>query len=204
MDKWTQIPSDGIIEKTKDALTTNGMTAEIVNSGADAKKRALELIPEEAEILTNSSVTLDTIGLSQEINESGKYNSVKNALMKLNRETDYLKMQKLGAAPEYAIGSVHAVTQDGKVVIASNSGSQLPGYAYGSNKVIWIVSAKKITKNLDEAFKRIYDYILPLESERVKKVYGMPHSNVSKLLIINKETNPERIVLILVKEDLGF
>lgn len=204
MDKWTKIPNDQIIEQTKNALTANGMTAEIVNSGADAKKRALELIPEEAEILTNSSVTLDTIGLSQEINESGKYNSVKNALMKLNRKTDHLKMQKIGAAPEYTIGSVHAVTQDGKVVIASNSGSQLPGYVYGSNKVIWIVSAKKIVDNLDEAFKRIYDYVLPLESERVKKAYGMPHSNVSKLLIINKETNPERIVLILVKEDLGF
>ena len=201
---FDQIPSDGIIEKTKQALVSNGINVEIVETGADAKKRALKLIPEGAEVMTMSSKTLEEIDLVKDINDSGKYNSARNALMKFNREIDYIKMQKLGAAPEYAVGSVHAVTQDGKVVIASNSGSQLPGYVYGSNKVILVVSAKKIVDNLDEAFKRIYDYVLPLESERVKKAYGMPHSNVSKLLIINKEINPERIVLILVKEDLGF
>lgn len=201
---FDQIPNDQIIERTKNALIANGLTAEIVNSGAEAKKRVLELIPQDAEVMTMSSKTLEEIDLVKDINDSGKYNSVRNSLNKLNRETDHLKMQKIGSAPEYAVGSVHAITQDGKVMIASNSGSQLPGYVYGSNKVIWIVSAKKIVDNLDEAFKRIYDYVLPLESERVKKAYGMPHSNVSKLLIINKETNPERIVLILVKEDLGF
>ncbi len=99
---------------------------------------------------------------------------------------------------------MHAVTEDGKVLIASNSGSQLPAYAYGSGHVIWVVGAQKIVKNLDEGIKRIYEHSLPLESERARKAYGVPGSAVNKLLIINKEIIPGRITMILTKEKLGF
>ncbi len=125
-------------------------------------------------------------------------------LYSLDRETQGLEMQKLGAAPEWAVGSVHAVTQEGHVVIASNTGSQLPGYAYGSQHVVWIVGTQKIVENLDGAMKRIYDYVLPLESDRAHKAYGVDGSNVSKMLIVNKEVNPQRITLIFVNEKLGF
>ena len=122
----------------------------------------------------------------------------------MNRETDHREMQRLGAAPEYVIGSVHAVTEDGKVIIASNTGSQLPGYAYSADHVIWVVGAQKIVKNVDEGIKRIYEYVLPLESERAHKAYGVEGSFVSKLLIMNREPNPNRIKIILIKEPAGY
>ena len=122
----------------------------------------------------------------------------------MDRNTQGLEMQRLGAAPEFVIGSVHAVTQDGKVMIASNSGSQLPAHAYGSSNVIWVVGIQKIVKNIDEGFKRIYEHSLPLESERARKAYNMPGSFVSKILIINKEIKPGRITIIFVPEILGF
>lgn len=201
--KWDQIPDDEIIERTKKALIANGIETEVVESSQEAKKRALELIPEDAEAMNTSSVSVDSISLSKEINELGKYDSIKNKLNRLNRETDHLEMQKLGAAPEYMVGSVHAVTQDGKVVIASNTGSQLPGYSYGASHVIWIVGAQKIVKDLDEGLRRIYEYVLKKESERMMKLYGRP-SNVSKLLVVNKEIKKDRITMIIVKEQLGF
>jgi hypothetical protein len=86
----------------------------------------------------------------------------------------------------------------------SNTGSQLPAYVYGADKVIFIVGTQKIVKNLDEAMKRVYEYVLPLESERAKKAYGVPGSFISKVLLINREMNPERIHLIFVNEKLGF
>lgn len=200
---FNQIANQETIEKTIKSLKENGINAEVVENGEAAKKRALELIPQGAEVMNTSSVTVDSIGLTKELNESGKYNSVKNELNKLNRETDNLKMQKLGSAPEYIVGSVHSVTTDGKVIVASNTGSQLPGYTYGSANVIWIVGAQKITKNLDEGLKRVQEYVLPLESERLKKAHGVP-SNISKLLIFNREVNPNRIKMIIVKQSLGF
>ncbi len=204
--QWDKLATDESINKTIAALQANGIDAIVVNTGEDAKNKVLELIPKQAEVMPMTSVTLDSIGISQAINESGEYHSVRNKLNQLNRETQGAEMQRLGAAPEWAVGSVHAVTEDGKVFIASNSGSQLPAYAYGSEHVIWIVGAQKIVKNADDATSRIYDYVLPIETKRARKAYGLPdtfHSNVSKLLLITKELIPHRITLIFVKEQLG-
>ena len=202
--EYTTIPTDEIIQKTIASLKNNGIDAMVVDNGGEARAKALELIPEQSEVMNMTSVTLETIGIPKEINESGKYNSVRNQLNSMDRNTQNSEMQKLGAAPMYAIGSVHAITQEGQVVIASNTGSQLPSYAYGAAKVIWVVGAQKIVQNLDAAFKRIYEYVLPLESERARKAYGVEGSNVSKLLIVNKEIASGRIVIIFVKEVLGF
>jgi len=202
--QYNIIPSDEIIQKTIASLKSNGIGAMVVENGEAAKTKALELIPAQSEVMDMTSVTLETIGIAKEINESGKYNSVRNQLNSMDRKTQNSEMQKLGAAPVYAIGSVHAVTQEGQVVIASNTGSQLPAYAYGAAKVIWVVGAQKIVEDLDAAFKRIYEYVLPLESERARKAYGVEGSNVSKLLIVSKEIAPNRITIIFVKEVLGF
>jgi len=194
------------INKTVKNLKANGIGVILVVDREEAKKKVLEIIPEGSEVMTMSSVTLLTTGITEEVNESGKYNSVKNKLSKMDREIQDSEMQKLGSAPTWAIGSVHAVTQDGHVFIASNTGSQLSAYVYGSEHVIWVVGKQKFVKDDKEAIKRIYDYVLPKESIRLSKQYGNPDlkSNVSKLLIVNKEIKPDRITMIIVKEDLGF
>lgn len=202
-NKWNKLASKVTINKTIESLKFNGIGAELVANVKEAKKKVLELIPQGSEIMNMSSVTLDSADIVKEF-QSKNYISIKEKLMKMNRETQSEEMQKLGAAPKYAIGSVQAVTEDGKIIIASNTGSQLPSYAYGSSKVIWIVGTQKIVKNLDDAMKRIYEHCLPLESERAKKAYGVAGSNVSKILIINKEVKPDRIHLIFVNEVLGY
>ena len=186
-------------------LKTNGIDAIFAENREEAKEKALSLIPKEKEVMTMTSVTLDALGITEEINTSGKYpHAVKPQLMKMDRNTQSLAMKKLGAAPEYAIGSVHAVTEQGNVLIASNTGSQLSAYVYGSPHVIWVVGAQKIVKDTEEGIKRIYDYVLPLESERAHKAYGTSGSFVSKLLIINKEVTPHRTTMIIVNEALGY
>jgi len=202
--KYTTLPSKEIIKKTILALKNNGFEAYFVNSGAEAKSKVLDQLPPGKEVMDMTSITLETINLAKEIEESGKFNSVRKRLYNMDRNTQELEMLKLGAAPEYVIGSVHAITQDGKVMVASQSGSQLPSYAYGSSKVIWVVGVQKIVKNIDEGFKRIYKHSLPLESVRAKKAYGVPGSAVNKVLIVNKEVKPRRIAIILVNEALGF
>ena len=203
MNMWEQIASNETIEKTITKLQENGIDAILVETATEAKKEVLSRIHEKVEVMTMTSMTLEETGIAVEINESGKYDSVKAKLATMDRATQGGEMQRIGAAPEYAIGSVHAVTEDGKVVIASNSGSQLPGYSYGADHVIWVVGAHKIVKDLDSGLKRVYDYVLPLESERAKNAYGVPGSRVSKLLIFNKEREG-RITLIFVKEKLGY
>lgn len=185
------------MENAAEALKKNGIEVFVVEKGGEAKKKIVEMVPQGAEVMVMSSVTLEQIGLSE-------LDTVKKQLMTMDRTTQGREMQKLGAAPDWAIGSVQAITEDGQIVIVSNTGSQLSAYVYGAGRVIWVVGQQKIVKNLDEAFKRVYEYVLPLESERVKVAYGMDKSNVSKILIINKEIKLGRCTVILVKEKLGF
>ena len=205
MKKWDRLADEKTIENTVAALKANGIDAQVAENRQEAKRKVLELIPESSEAMTMTSVTLDTIGLSEEINKAdSRFRPVRDKLYAMDRNTQVQEMNRLGAAPEFVVGSVHAVTEDGYVLIASNTGSQLPAYSFGALHVIWVVGAQKIVKNTDEGIKRIYEHSLPLESERAKKAYGVPGSAVNKVLIINKEVQPGRIKLILVKEKLGF
>ncbi len=202
---YKQIPSQEIINKTIESLNKRGFATILVNTKEEAKNAALALVAKGSEVMTMTSRTLDEVGLSEAINgESSEYVSLKNKLMSMGRSTQSREMQEMGAAPAFAIGSVHGVTEDGQIIIASATGSQLPAYAYGAEKVIWVVGAQKISKNLDDAMKRLNEYVLPLESERARIAYGVEGSNISKLLIMNNEFLPNRIHLIMVKEELGF
>src|SRR3989344_5471374 len=141
------------------------------------------ILPKNAEVMDMSSTTLEKIGIVKEI-QSNRYSSVRNKLNSMNRENQSKEMQRLGAVPEWAVGSAHAVTENGEVLVASATGSQLPAYAYGAGKVIWVIGAQKIVKNVEEGLRRLYEYALPLEDERARKVYGMG-SGVNKILIVN-------------------
>lgn len=204
-NKFATLAINDAIASAKKSLEEHGLTVFVTETGKEAKEKALSLIPKNAEIMTSASTTLEQLDILPTINDSGDYDSIKARLLKMDRNTQGSEMQKLGAAPEYVIGSVHAVTEDGKVVVASGTGSQLPSYSYGAQHVIWMVSTKKIVKNLDEALDRLYTHVLPQEDARIKKIYGPEHSShVNKLFILNNEGNKERITLIFVKEDLGF
>lgn len=202
-----ELATDESINKAKEALVKNGITVFVAENGLEAKEKVLQMIPGapsgSAEVMNMTSETLRVLGIAKEITDSGRYNSVRKKFTTMDKKTQGQEMQKLGAAPEWAVGSVHAVTEDGKIIVASATGSQLPAYAYGSAHVVWVVGSQKIVKDLDEGMRRIYEYVFPLENERAMKAYGQG-SGVNKLFILNKEVNPSRLTMIIVKEKLGF
>lgn len=200
---FSLLASDLQIERTIAALQLNNIKAIVVKNGPEAKKKLLEMIPAGAEVFTSSSTTLDVLGISDEIDKSGRYHSVRAKLATMDRTQDEREMQKMGAVPDYMIGSVHAVTEKGCVLVASMTGSQLAGYVSGAAHIIWVVGTQKIVSTLEEAHQRIEEYTLPLEDARSLKAYGK-QSAINKLLIINKEATPGRINMILVKENVGF
>ncbi len=207
MSAFSKKASDETIGTVVHSLEGNGFTAVVAENGEKARELVLSLIAPGSEVFTASSVTVDSIGLSAVLNGSGAYDSVKTKLISMDSKTQGSAMRKLGAAPDVVVGSVHALTETGTLVIASLTGSQLPAYAYGSAKVIYVVGSQKIVGSLEEALKRIDDYVVPLESERARKAYGLPegfNSFPSKVLIMNREIQPGRVTVIIVKESLGF
>jgi len=71
-------------------------------------------------------------------------------------------------------------------LVASNTGSQLPNIVFGSDNLIFVVGAQKITPTLEEANKRLVDYVVPLEDERLMGIYKA-HTTFSKALTYHKE-----------------
>jgi LUD domain len=201
--RYATLASDASLETAARELNENGMTAHIVDNGADAHRLALRLIPDNAEVLTASSQTLEEIGLGAAIEESPRLRAVRSVLRDMDMATQWHEMRVLGARPDVIVGSVHAVTEQGEVVIASASGSQLGPYASGAGKVIWVVGSQKIVPSLDEAMRRIEEYALPLEDARAQLAYGQG-SFIGKELIFYREYLPDRVHVILVKEKLGF
>ena len=200
---WTKLPDEKTIEKTADALRERGIEVTIVNNKEEAKRKVLEYIPEGKEVMDVTSMTLDETGISKEIQEGGRYVSIKKKIKSVDKKEMMHLMRRMSVTADYVVGSVHAVTQDGKVVIVSNTGSQLAPYVYGATNVIWVVGTQKIVRNLDEALKRIEEHTFPLEDVRMRKVYGVG-SGISKILIFEREVASNRIKLIFVKEKLGF
>ncbi|MGD0611369.1 MAG: LUD domain-containing protein [Anaerolineales bacterium] len=202
-EKFAKLANDEQIQRAAQALEANGIHTLIAETGEEAKHLFFNLIPEGAEVFLGASVTLETLGIKDEIDKSGRFDSVRPKLFAMNRETQGKEMRKLGAGPDFAAGSVHAVTEDGHVLIASNTGSQLGPYASGAGKVIWVVGAQKIVKDINEGLKRIQEYDLPLEEAHMQQLYKL-HTALSKILIVNKEIRPNRTTLIIVKEKLGY
>jgi hypothetical protein len=107
------------------ALRANNIDARVVDTGDEAGRLLLELVPEGAEVHSGKSKTLQDVGLFQELFESGRYDSVRQRYMKMDRQTQAREIRKLMAAPDYMLGSVHAITEAGDLVVASASSSQL-------------------------------------------------------------------------------
>jgi acyl-CoA hydrolase len=178
-DHFTTLPDEHALQATVVALEEHGFSVEIVDD-LDAET-----------------------GIADAINDSdGRWESARNKMFALDFATQAQEMKAIGGQPDYALGSVHAITADGTLVIASASGSQLASYAWGAASVIFVAGAHKLVPTLEAAHQRIYQHSLKLEDARAQAAYGQ-HSQVGKVLEIHQEL-PGRIHIVLIRQVVGF
>jgi len=201
-DQFTALPDDQTLAATVVALEEHGFSVEVVDGLDAARAAVLARIPEGSAVMTNTSVTLAATGIADAINDGGRYESVRNKMLALDYATQLQEMKAIAGQPDYALGSVHAVTHDGTLVIASASGSQLASYAWGAASVIFVVGAQKLVPTLEAAHERIYQHSLKLEDARAYAAYGQ-NSSVGKILESHQEL-PGRIHVVLIRQLVGF
>src|SRR6266566_4752515 len=190
-DRFTELPDDQTIADTVVALEEHGFSETV-----------LARIPEGSSVMTNPSVTLQETGIRGAIDDGGPYDSARNKLNELDFATQLQEMKKIGGQPDFSLGSVHAITREGALFIASASGSQLASYAWGATDVILVVGAQKLVSTAEAARERIFEYSLPLEDARAYAAYGQ-NSFVGKILEIHQEF-PDRIHVVLIRQVVGF
>jgi acyl-CoA hydrolase len=201
-DRFTTLPDDETLAATVVALEEHGFSVEVVDDLDAAREATLARLPEGSTVMTNTSVTLQETGIADAINDGGPYDSARNRMFALDFATQLQEMKAIAGQPDYALGSVHAVTRDGTLVIASASGSQLASYAWGAANVIFVIGAQKLVASPEAARERIYEHSLKLEDARAYAAYGQ-NSSVGKILEIHQET-PGRIHVVLIRQVVGF
>ena len=200
--RFTALPDDETLAATVVALEEHGFSVQTVDDLDAARAAVLAMIPAGASVMTNTSVTLQQTGIADAINDGGPYDSARNKLNELDYATQLPQMKAIAGQPDYALGSVHAITRDGTLVIASASGSQLASYGWGAANVIFVVGAQKLVPDPDAARERIYQHSLKLEDARAYAAYGQ-NSLVGKILEIHQEP-PGRIHVVLIRQSIGF
>jgi L-lactate utilization protein LutC len=201
--EFAGLRSDEQIDEVAAALERNGITSLVVDSGEQARDTVRSIIPIGAEVFNNTSRTLEAIGVAEDVERSGLYQPLRPRLYRMDREMQAREIRQLGAAPDFVVGSAHALTEEGSILIASASGSQLGPLVSGAGHVILVVGGQKIVADVATALRRISEYCFPLEDRRAREAYGVP-SGVNNVVIINRAVTPNRISAVLVRQSLGF
>ncbi|MFM2331041.1 MAG: hypothetical protein RLZZ26_548 [Candidatus Parcubacteria bacterium] len=203
---YAELVGQDMVAKASSALAGHNFLPESVATGAEALARIKELIPAGASVMNGASTTLQEIGFVDYL-KAGEHgwNNLHAAVLAETDKEKQAVLRKQSVVSDFYLGSAHAVTEDGKIVIASNSGSQLPHLAFTSPNIILVVSTKKVVPTLADAFTRIDEYVVPLEDVRMKAAYGYGTAH-NKTLILHGE-NPaigRKVHVIFVSEKLGF
>jgi len=201
--RFGTVADDARVRRGAAALEANGIDVLRAANAAEAKQIVLDLITDGSQVHHGASLSLDVSGITDEIDKSGRYESLRPRLWSMDRQTRADEIRRLSAAPDVMLGSVHAVTETGSLLAASMGGSQLGPYVSGAGRVILVVGTQKIVSDVEEGLRRIDEYAFPLEDARAQAAYGI-HSAVNKVLIINREITPGRITVVFVDEVLGF
>jgi len=191
------------IEQVAEKIRERNIEVVIVNNGEEARQIVLERLPAGAEVHTGKSKTLKDAGIFDALQEPEKYDWLRNKFMKMDRKTQGREIRKLTAAPDFMLGSVQALTEDGILVISSATASQIGPFANTAGKVILVVGSQKIVPDLETAMKRIREQVQPWEEAQTRAAANMG-TFVGKILIIEREWIKERMTVILVREPIGI
>jgi hypothetical protein len=203
---YNQIVSDDLINKTVTELSKHNIEGMVVNTKDEALEKIKELIPKGVSVMNGSSTTLQQIGFIDYLKAGNHgWNNLHQAIVEEKDEKKQGLLRKQAVLSDYYLGSVHALSATGEFIVASNTGSQLPHIVSTSANLVFVVGAHKIVNSLNEGLKRLEEYVIPLEDQRMMKEYGVgTHPN--KILFFKGEaliTN-RKIKVIIVKEVLGF
>lgn len=204
--EYNQLASAESIKATIAQLAEHNIEGLMVASKEAALAKLKELIPAGASVMNGSSVTLETIGYIDYL-KSGDHpwNNLHAGIVAEKDPAKQAVLRQQATNADYYLGSVHALSETGEFVIASNTGSQLPHVVFTSKNLIFVVGAQKIVSNLAEAMKRLEEYVIPLEDQRSLQAYGVGTAP-NKILIFKGEAKgmQRKVRVLIVNEPLGF
>jgi L-lactate utilization protein LutC len=204
---YTILPDAERIERTMKAVGNRGITV----VAADTKESALSIlvrtIPDGASVMTGASMTLQQIGFEALLKSGNhRWRNLKAEIVAEKDPARQAELRKQGTLADYFLGSVHAIVETGEILVASVTGSQIAPYAFSSSHVIWVAGAQKIVPSVEAGFRRIREYVLPHEDQRMKKNFGPDSGSfIGKILLFEREAPylHRSVTLLLIRQTVG-
>ncbi|AYE34628.1 lactate utilization protein [Clostridium septicum] len=207
--KW-KLECDG--KKLVDILNERKYNAIYVDNVMEAKEKVLELVPEGSSIALGGSVTL---------NEMDLVNTIRNGNYKFyDRYQDLpfveiVEIMRQSMVADYLITSTNAVTEAGELVNMDCSGNRAAGMIFGPKKVIVVIGANKMVKDMDEALARIKKVAI-MNAKRINHKTPCAESGICEdcfvkgrvcnyLSVVNNGAKfPGRFTVIVVGDEVGY
>ena len=202
-DTFTTPATEETLQHVVAGLHARNIEAVVVDTGEDARKLVLERLPKGAEVHSGKSKTLQEAGIIDLVQDPDEYDFLRTRYLKMDRKTQAREIRKMISGPDFMLGSVNAVTEDGILVAVSATGSQLGPYASAAGKIILVIGSQKVVPDLVTALRRVREYVLPWEDAQVRQL--LPSGSfVGKILIIEREWVAGRMEVILVRKPIGI
>ena len=152
-------------ERTLKALRQNRFEAEFVPRASDAPGEIFKRIPEGASVGIGGSLTLSQIGFFEE--------AKRHPIQLLNpfapglSVEEGLKIRREILLADVFLSSSNAVTEDGKLFNIDGTGNRVAAMAFGPRKVILVCGVNKIVKDMEEAERRVREWVAPMNVKRL-------------------------------------
>lgn len=210
------LTSEETIAKLKAELERRGIGVVYFSDGKSALEYLIAQIPQGAQVMKGGSATLKSIGF-EEVLQTGAYDYYRPKITAINDNSERIKMRRQATIADFFVGGANAISLTGEILNVDGSGNRIAGYAFGGGKVFLVAGVNKIVPNLQEAIKRLrhpaaaeecrhLGKSTPCAQDNICRNYECypPHRQCGKILIIEKESIPGRITLVLIGESLGF
>ena len=198
-----------LAQKVIKGLNSRNMSGYYASSAEEAKKIALELIPEGSVVTMGGGMSVHEIGLVDALKE-GNYKF-------LDRDEAEDKRAAMLAAydADFFLSSCNAITEDGILINIDGNSNRVSAIAQGPKKVLFIVGMNKVCSDVDGAMKRARNVAAPINAQR----FGLntpcsktgscmdcksPDTICCQLLMTRYSRHEGRIHVILVNDSLGF
>ena len=208
MDENVKKRNECLAQTVIRGLQSRNMSGYYAANKEEAKKQALELIPEGSRIAMGGCMSAHEIGLIEAL-EAGNYNYIDRS--KLDARAGLMAAYDA----DVFLSSANAITSDGIMVNIDGNSNRVSCIAQGPRKVVFIVGLNKVCDDLDGAMKRARNVAAPCNAQRIDiktpcretgKCFDCksPDTICCQFLITRYSRHTDRIHVILVNENLGF
>jgi Uncharacterised ACR, YkgG family COG1556. len=205
--------NETIANKAVTALIKNNFNAFYCPTRQEGLQKILEWIPAGARVGVGGSLTVNEIGILDELATRGHIILNHNLPGLSGEQKMEIRHQQLSS--DVFLSGTNALTLDGKLVNTDGAGNRVAAMIFGPKKVIVIAGINKIVKNTAAAEERIKAIAGPLNNKRldtgnpcVKSGECMDCQGPGRICnvtaILNKRPLLTDITVLIIGENLGF